>query len=78
MWIFNRTKPPLDVPATFEERLRKLELRQTKIDGEIMDLAIGQDLLRNKVLRKIQKPREEALEENEPNKPKEDVLLPDK
>ena len=47
MWLFSRKKEQKDVSETFESRLRKVE-------GQILDLYTDYDLLRNKVLRKIQ------------------------
>lgn len=75
-WLSRR---PIEEPLTLVQRISKLETRITLLDAEIMDLATAQDILRNKVLRKIQgRSRPEQLEEEE-GKPKDlygGVLLP--
>jgi len=54
-----------NVPETYEARLRKLEMKYLKLDAELMDLAQSQDIIRNKVLRKIQERRKPEEEEED-------------
>jgi hypothetical protein len=50
MWLFNKK----NVEITSNERLKKLEHRLTLIEAEILDIATAQNIIRNKVLKKIQ------------------------
>jgi len=50
MWLFSKK----NVELTFQERLLKVETRLSLFETEIMDLATAQNILRNKVLKKIQ------------------------
>jgi len=45
--------------------LRKLNAKVIRLEAEITDLAIAQDIIRNKVLRKIQSKRIVEEEDNE-------------
>lgn len=49
-------------PETSLERISRLEKRLTRLEAEILDLATSQDIIRNKVLRKIQSKKEEEKE----------------
>lgn len=80
MGIFSRKKREENVDPTFSERLAKLEARYTRIEANLLDLATAQDIIRNKVLRKIQPKKYEDDEESE-KKPKDlynSVLLPER
>lgn len=52
-----------NVPDTLLERVSKLEKRLTRVEAEILDVATAQDIIRNKVLRKIQSKKSEVDEE---------------
>jgi hypothetical protein len=71
MWFSRKIQPP-------EEGLTALKIRMTKLEGEMLDLTLTIDTLRNKVLRKIQIKHER--DEEEEDKTKKDlyngVLLP--
>jgi archaellum component FlaC len=45
------------------ERVKRLETRLTRVEAEILDVATAQDIIRNKVLRKIQVKKEVEEEE---------------
>jgi len=64
--MFFNSKRTENVPEAYEERLRKLEAKYLKLDAELMDLAQAQDIIRNKVLRKIQERRKTEDEETDP------------
>jgi len=49
-------------PETSLERISRLEKRLTRLEAELLDLATSQDIIRNKVLRKIQFKKEEEKE----------------
>lgn len=69
-------KKPENVDETFLLRLEKLERRVMRSEAEILELITSHDIIRNKVLRKIQGKRpkdEEEEQENLNNK----VLLPE-
>jgi len=61
---FFKEKKPENVPETFGERLSRVEKRLTRMEAEILDVATAQDIIRDKVLRKIQtqKPKPEPEE----------------
>ena len=46
-----------------EEEQRRIKIRLTKIEAEILDVATAQDIIRNKVLRKIQVKKDPEEEE---------------
>ena len=52
--LFFRKKAPENVEKTFSERLLRLESRLSVLEADILDLATAQNILRNKVLKKIQ------------------------
>lgn len=60
MWPFKRKS---NVDATTLERIEKLEKDVSKLKTECLDNATDIDAMRDKVLRKIQKKREEPEEE---------------
>lgn len=47
-------KTPEKVDETLSERVGRLEKRITRLEAEQLDLATAQDIIRDKVLRKIQ------------------------
>ncbi len=47
-------KTEKNVEMTSNERLKKLEHRLTLLEAEILDIATAQNIIRNKVLKKIQ------------------------
>ena len=47
-------KPSEKVDLTLEMRVSKLETRLSLYEAEILDLATAQNIIRNKVLKKIQ------------------------
>jgi hypothetical protein len=53
MWFFTK-KQPKNVEFTPIERLQRLETRVSLLEANTLDLATGQEIIRNKVLRKIQ------------------------
>lgn len=53
------------------ERVSKLEKRLTRLEAEILDIATAQDIIRDKVLRKIQFKREAAQREQDNENPKD-------
>lgn len=66
------------VEETSSERLSKLEKRLTRIEAELLDLAVAQDTIRNKVLRKIQFKKEKEEEEDKPQDLYSKVLIPER
>ncbi len=63
-----------NVEETSNERLSKLEKRLTRLEAEILDVATAQDIIRNKVLRKIQFKKEEEEPQDLYNR----VLIPER
>ncbi len=63
--IFWSKKRSENENETLEERFSRLEKRFTRLEAEILDIATAQDIIRNKVLRKIQSKKEEVEEESE-------------
>jgi len=59
MFDFLRRKTAENVLPTFSERLQRLESRQTRLEADILDLATAINIMRDKVLRKIQFKKEE-------------------
>ncbi len=59
--MFWTKKPPEQVEVSFSQRLLRIESRLTLLEADILDLGTAQEIIRNKVLRKIQgkKPEEE-------------------
>ena len=49
--------------AILSDEVRKINARLSRLDAEILDLATSQDIIRNKVLRKIQNKKEEETSE---------------
>lgn len=49
--------------AILSDEIRKINARLSRLDAEILDLATSQDIIRNKVLRKIQNKKEEETSE---------------
>jgi len=63
-----------NVELTSTERLKKLEHRLSLLEAEVLDIATAQNIIRNKVLKKIQfkNPKEE---EEQPKDLYSSVLL---
>jgi hypothetical protein len=74
---FFKKKEPENVPETFGERLSRVEKRLTRMEAEILDVATAQDIIRDKVLRKIQvqKPKPEPQESEEKEDLYKNVLI---
>lgn len=67
MWFFNK-KAPEQVEPTYQERLKRLESKVMRQETEILDLIGSYDILKNKILKKIQstkQPKEEQESDNE-------------
>lgn len=65
MWPFSRK---ISEDQTLTDRMRKLESKMLKLDAEVLDLAAALEIVRDKVLRKMQKRRkdmEDMAEEDE-------------
>lgn len=77
MFSFFMKKPSEDTEEAFRERVKRIDIRLTRLEADILDLATAQNIMRNKVLRKIQFKKEEEEEEN-PKNPYSHVLLPEK
>jgi len=56
-------KPAKNVELTEKEEISKLKARINRIEAEVLDIATAQEIIRNKVLRKIQGKR--PIEEEE-------------
>jgi len=69
-----------NVEPTIEERLRGIEARINRLSAEILDIATAQEIIRNKVLKKIQFKR--ATDPDDDPKSEKDLyggmLLPEK
>jgi hypothetical protein len=65
MWF----KRKVNVEQSYIDRLTIVESKITRLSAEILDLNVSLDLVRDKVLRKIQKKREEEPEETKPINP---------
>lgn len=76
MWFWRGNKPQPE-PETCAERVSKLEKRLTRMEAELLDLATAQDIIRDKVLRKIQIKRE-PTETTETKDLYNGVLIPEK
>jgi len=72
--MFSLFKRKQNVETTFkdditilEDSIKKMQTRLTRLEAEILDVATAQDIIRNKVLRKIQfkKPSEEEESKDE-------------
>lgn len=64
------------VDETLSERISKIEKRLTRIEAEILDVATAQDIIRNKVLRKIQTKKEPEEEQTQDLYSK--ILIPER
>jgi len=65
-----------NVSIPYNERILRIESRLTRLEADILDLATAQDIIRNKVLRKIQYKKEEK-EEVQTKDLSSRVLLPE-
>ena len=65
-----------NVDLTLKEEIDKLKTRLTKVEAEILDVATAQDVIRNKVLRKIQS-KKPAEDEEETQNIYNKVLIPE-
>ena len=77
-WLFSK-KQPENVPETYELRLKKLESKLIATQAEVLELYTAIDIIRNKVLRKIQYKKEEKEEEKPeetPNNPFASLIPP--
>jgi len=63
MW-FIKQKRVENVDLSAKEEIRVLKARLTRLEAEVLDVATGQDIIRNKVLRKIQSKRPKDDEES--------------
>ena len=54
MALFWSKKEVENVDPTLKEELRSLKARITRLESEILDLMTAQEIIRNKILRKIQ------------------------
>ncbi len=64
---FWNSKKEENVEATCNDRIKRLESKVMRQEAEILDLITAQDILRNKVLRKIQSKRQPEEEEEDDN-----------
>lgn len=67
-----------NVEPTNEERIRKMEHRLNLLEAEILDLATAQNIIRNKVLKKIQFKNPKEDDEDSSKDLYKGMLLPDK
>jgi hypothetical protein len=74
LW-FNKDTEKVD--ETLLGRIKKLENRLQSIEAEILDIATAQNIIRNKVLKKIQfkNPKDDEEEEEKPKDLYNGVLL---
>ncbi len=64
---------------TLQERIARLESRVTSLDSNILDVCTSINIIRNKVLKKIQFKRiEEEEEEDTPKDAFSSVILPER
>lgn len=63
LWFKKREK---NVEASEKEEINKLKAKIIRLEAEILDIATAQDIIRNKVLRKIQFKKQEEEEEKQP------------
>jgi len=73
MFGFGKKEEPTSL-----ERLKKVETRLNLIEAEILDVATAQEIIRNKILRKIQYRKKELEGEESPKDLYNGILLPDK
>jgi hypothetical protein len=62
--MFWSKKPQENVNATCQEQINKINTKITRMESEILDLITSQDIIRNKVLRKIQVKKQVEEEED--------------
>lgn len=65
MWFFRKKVDD----ETLKERVIRLEKRLTRLEAEQLDLATAQDIIRDKVLRKIQFKKQEEEKKTEADPP---------
>jgi len=53
----------IDEVTLLKDEVRSLKIKLTKVSAEVLDLATGQDIIRNKVMRKIQGKKEDKEEQ---------------
>lgn len=61
---FTHKKSEENVDLTLKDELKSLKARITRIESEVLDIMTAQEIIRNKVLRKIQAKKPEAEEED--------------
>jgi len=71
-WFWKKQGEGAD--ESISARVMKIETRLTRVEAEILDIATAQDIIRNKVLRKIQFKKEDT--EADKNDPYGGILLP--
>lgn len=62
--LFWKKKAVESVEPTLKEEVRQLKAKITRLDSEVLDLITAQEILRNKVLRKIQAKKDTESEQN--------------
>jgi len=72
---FWNKKPTENVDITLKEEIRLLKSRLTRVEAEILDIGTAQDIIRNKVLRKIQYKKPGVSEEIDNSMLSEDGFL---
>lgn len=75
------TKRVENVDESLLERIKKLESKYNTLSAEMLDTTLSVNIMRDKVLRKIQFKREQEEEEETPKKAKDlynGVLIPEK
>lgn len=78
MGFFWHSKPQKNTPENDENRLIFIENRLKKLENEVLGLAAGQEVIRNKVLKKIQFKRPDEETEEKPKDLYSGMLLPDR
>jgi len=63
MGLFWTNKRSENVDPTYQEQLKRMQVRITKLEAETLELMTALDIIRNKVLRKIQFKKEDKEEE---------------
>jgi hypothetical protein len=74
---FWNKKQPKEVNLTLEQQIKKIESRVLLLESETLDLATAHNILRNKVLKKIQfkNPKDDEKDSDSPENLYSKVLL---